>query len=70
MLKKPKVGQVVVTKESYCCGSNFPEGTIGIITKISHQPLTKFYSIVVTSKSEFWWHCTRCLRRPKKGETK
>lgn len=68
MLKKPEVGQTVITKNPNCCGSSFPEGTIGTIAQIG-PPSKELTSIIVTNKEDFWYHCPRCLRRPKKGET-
>lgn len=64
MLKKPKVGQIVITKNPKCCHSGFPEGTWGKITRVTVDG----YANKVTALNDWWIHCPSCLRRPRKGE--
>lgn len=65
MLKNPKVGQTVVTGRKKCCDSMFKEGTVAKIGYISANGRT----IGVRTENDYWYHCPKCLRRPKKGET-
>lgn len=65
MLKNPKVGQTVVTGRQECCESGFKEGTVVVINEI----LNPDSCIVVQTEGRHFYHCPRCLHRPKKEET-
>lgn len=73
-LLKPEVGQIVYTRDKTdCCYcSKLPPDTKVEITAVDppHRKPVRGIAVERVDGGLRWWHCTRCLRRPRKGEAR